>query len=351
MRLTAIPRAEELAAWFGALVGADRGYCVAVVKESTPGQVLERAGLSQGSTMRGTWSEFQRHRDAAHSGEGSVVAAIAVGPDVLVITDDAALPVATLAPSSSVAALRSPNAGAGYRATFTVHHDGRLVSEIRNDPRRLKGANVPEVAAALDEVAHPLHRLELLFRTVEVVPSAAELGGPLLGGVLAPRLSPSAAAPAGPAEAFLAIGEYDSMDQFVVRTDFSDEDAWNLVVERLREPWMENEPSPCLISEPGYDGAPAERVLQDIRATVSDADMPAVLFIADSTTMREKDHPLLVVSMEWDGEPFEDDDEPFRTQYRTLPDAAVEISVNLGIANMDFEDFADDSEPHERFVD
>ena len=351
VRLAAIPRAQDLAGWFGALVGADRGYCVAVVKESTPEQVLESAGLPQDSTMRGTWSEFQRHRDAAHSGEGSVVTAIAVGPDVLVIADDVALPVATLAPSSSVAALQVPKSGNGYGTTFSVHHEGTLVSEIRDEPRRLKGANVPEVAAALDEIAHPLHRHELLFRTVEVVPGAAELGGPLLGGVLAPTPAPSAAAPAGPAEVFLAIGEYDSMDQFVVRTDFTDEDAWNLVVEQLREPWMENEPSPCLISEPGYDGASAERVLKDIRATMSDADMPAVLFIADSMTMREKDHPLLVVSMEWDGEPFEDDEEPFITQYRTLPDAAVEISVNLGIANMDFEDFADESEPHERFVD
>jgi hypothetical protein len=55
------------------------------------------------------------------------------------------------------------------------------------------------------------------------------------------------------------------------------------------------------------------------------------------------------VTTEWDGEPFAEDEEPFVTQYRVLPDAAGEISVNLGLGNMDFEDFAGD-EPHARWV-
>ncbi|MEK8168856.1 hypothetical protein NKH77_00640 [Streptomyces sp. M19] len=65
--------------------------------------------------------------------------------------------------------------------------------------------------------------------------------------------------------------------------------------------------------------------------------------------MREADHPLLAVTTEWDGEPFEEDEEEFLTQLRVLPDAAVEISVNLDLANMDFEDFEGDG-PHERMV-
>lgn len=61
-----------------------------------------------------------------------------------------------------------------------------------------------EVAAALDDIAHELHRHELVFRNSGVVPSAAELDGPLLGGVLAPARSPSAAPSAGPAQPPLA---------------------------------------------------------------------------------------------------------------------------------------------------
>jgi hypothetical protein len=279
-----------------------------------------------------------------------VVAAIAVGRDVLVISDDVALPVATLAPSSSVAALHLPSGRKGYGTTFSLRQDGRLVTEIRDDPRRRKGAKVAEVAAALDDIAHDLHRHELVFRTAGVVPSAAELGGPLLGGVLTPARSPSATPEAGAAEPPLVIEGYNSLDQLVVRTDFTDEDAWSWVVEQLQEPWMENEPEPYLICDPRYDGAPAERVLQDVRAALSGPDLPGAVFIADSTTMHETGHPLLAVSTEWDGEPFQEDEETFVTQFRSLPNAALEISCNLGIANLDFEDFAD-FVPHERTVD
>jgi hypothetical protein len=60
-------------------------------------------------------------------------------------------------------------------------------------------------------------------------------------------------------------------------------------------------------------------------------------------------HPLLAVSTEWDGEPFKEDEEDFVTQFRLLPNAAVEISTNLGLGNMDFEDFAGDG-LYERMV-
>ena len=49
------------------------------------------------------------------------------------------------------------------------------------------------------------------------------------------------------------------------------------------------------------------------------------------------------MSTEWDGEPFAEDEEEFVTQFRLLPNAAVEISLNLGIGNMDFDDFAGDA--------
>jgi hypothetical protein len=56
------------------------------------------------------------------------------------------------------------------------------------------------------------------------------------------------------------------------------------------------------------------------------------------------------VSTEWDGEPFAQDEDPFITQFRIRPNAAIEVSCNLGIGNMEFEDFADDG-VCERIVD
>jgi hypothetical protein len=151
---------------------------------------------------------------------------------------------------------------------------------------------------------------------------------------------------------------YDGMNALVVRTDFSDEDAWEQVCGELRLPWGENPADPCLISDPRYAGIPAERVLQDVQEGLSSLVLPGwagpclpgAIFIADSTTMNELRHPLLAMSTERDGEAFEEDEfdedaedaEDFVTQFRLLPSAAVEISANLGLGNMDWEDFAGD---------
>jgi hypothetical protein len=342
VREPGIPQNDDLAAWFGALAGEGRGYCVAVVRDSGPEEVLRRAGLTRDSVLRTTWHGLQRHRDTAHPDGGNVVAAIAVGPDVILVSDDPALPVAEPASSGSVAALHRPAGASGFGGTFSLYRDGGLVAELRDDPRRRKGVKVAEVAAALDEIAHPLHRHELLFRTYGTLPSAAALGGTLLGGVLTPK-PPSATPTVRPSGPLPTVEEYDSMNPLVIRTDFTDEDAWNQVVAELRKPWVDDEPvEPHLISDPAYAGASTERVLQDVRAAMPGASRPGAIFIADGTTMRSTVHPLLAVSTEWDGEPFEEDEEDFATQFRLVPDAAVEISTNLGLANMDFEDFAVD---------
>jgi hypothetical protein len=348
VREPTMPRNDALAAWFGALMGQGHGFCVAVVKESTSAEVLERIGVMPGSAVRGTWRELQQRRDAV--GEGSVAAAIAVGPDVILLSDHAALPVAELAPSTSVAAVHAPSGGDGYGTRFSLHQRGKLVSEFTDQPRRHKGAKVPEVAAALDESVHHLYRYELLFRVSGVVPSAVALGGVLLGGVLAPQPTPVATPDAGDTVPPLVIGERDELSPLVIRTDFTDEDAWNRVVEELQEPWMENESEPYLISEPAYDGVPAERILKAVLAALPELELPGAVFIADATTMREKKHPLLAISTEWDGEPFAQDEDAFTTQFRIRPNAAIEVSCNLGIANMDFGDFAG-SRVGERMVD
>lgn len=359
VRQPAMPQSDELAVWFAALVGEHTGYCVAVVKQSTPGEVLERAGVAPESVFEGTWRELRQHREATAAGDARVLAAIAVGADVLVLSDDAELPVTTLASSAAaVAALHLPHGGDGYGSVFTLHRDGTLLSEMRDEPRRVKGANVPEVAAALDELSHYLHRHELLFRTVEVIPSAVELGGRLHGGVLPPRLersTPLDSEASETGETPLVIEGYEFGDPypFVVRTDFTDEQTWNRVVEQLRLPWSDDDdnppPEPLLVQDRRFDGAPAERVLQLLRTAIAEEQLPGVVFIADATTMREKGNPLLAVTTEWDGRPFEEDEEEFVTQYRSLPDAAIEISVNVSLGNMDFEEFSGD-EPHERWV-
>jgi len=350
VRQPALPQNADLAAWFAALVGPGRGYCIAAVKATTPHQILERAGIARESVVTATWQQLRQLRDRADPHAGKMVAAIAVGPDVLVLSDDADLPVAQLAPDTAAAALHLPRGGAGYGTRFGFHRAGRLLSEITDEPRRRKGAKVPEVALALGELHNDLDRHELVFRTAEVVPSAAALGGVLLGGVLVTQPAPTAKPGTGDNIPALVISERDVMSPLVIRTDFTDEDAWRLVLEELREPWGENEPEPYLVSEAAYDALPAERILKTLLAALPERDLPGVVFIADATTMREQVHPLLAVSTEWDGESFAQDEEPFVTQFRIRPNAAIEVSCNLGLGNMDFEDFAGDGVA-ERMVD
>ncbi|OON80989.1 hypothetical protein B1H18_09165 [Streptomyces tsukubensis] len=355
VREPALPHNDTLAAWFGALVGQGHGYCVAVVKQSTPAEVLARIGVASGAAVRGTWRQLQRHRDAV--GEGSIAAAVAVGPDVILLSDDAALPVARAVPSAPVAAVRAPSGGNGYGTRFSLHQRGKLVSEFTDQPRRTKGAKVPEVAAALNESTHHLHRFDLLFRVCGVVPNAAGLGGVLLGGVLSggvlsdgvlpggvpvPHPTPEATPEAEVHLPALVIAEHDQLSPLVIRADFTDDDAWNRVVEGLREPWMDVEPDPYLVSDPAYDGMPAERIIKAVLAAIPETGLPGVVFVADADTMRGPTYPLLAVSTEWDGEPFAEDEDTFRTRFRVRPDAAIEASCNLGLGNMDFEDFAGD---------
>ncbi|MEK8168857.1 hypothetical protein NKH77_00645 [Streptomyces sp. M19] len=135
------------------------------------------------------------------------------------------------------------------------------MTELRDDPRRRKGAKVPEVAAALADLAHDMLRHELVFRVTGWFPAppswAARCSAASWRRSLTDR-RPKAEPTAAP----LVIGEYDSVDPLVVRTDFTDDDAWSWVAEELRKPWMDNEPVPYLISDPAYAGASAEQVLR-----------------------------------------------------------------------------------------
>jgi hypothetical protein len=188
------------------------------------------------------------------------------------------------------------------------------------------------------------------FRGTRVVPASADLpleplpeGAPTAPKTSMPLPEPGVASAFGSTEPIRTIEEYDGhgIEPMVIRTDFTDQDTWNLVVEGLAVPWAE-ESEPHLISDPRYAGASTEWVLQAVRSALPEQDRPDVIFIADGATMREENHALLAVSTEWDGEPVPEDDEDFVPQFRLVPNTVMEVSANLGIGNMDFEDFAGD---------
>ncbi|MQY21609.1 DUF6924 domain-containing protein [Nocardia macrotermitis] len=328
IREPALAQDDTLTAWFTTLLGD--AYAVSVARDTTPEEALGKLGVTPGL---GTWTELRRYRDAMNPAGGAIVAALAVGSHVLLMTDDPHL--RTKAPAAWVATVRQSGCDL---AEFTVQQDGEVVTEIREFPRRRRGTRIPEVATALHELVHDLHRHTLLFRTAGIVPDAVALSGELLGGVLQPKARSTSTT-----EPLLVIEGWESMTPLVIRTDFTDDDAWNRLLEQMRTPWIDNDPvDPHPVTDPRLAGATTEQVLREVCDALPQPETPGAIFIADAITMREPELPLLAVTTEWDGLPFEEEDEEFITQFRLVPDAAIEISTNLDLANMDFEDFAEE---------
>lgn len=113
----------------------------------------------------------------------------------------------------------------------------------------------------------------------------------------------------------------------VIRTDFTDEAAWQLVSKVIQAPQTENEFQAnveCLSDKTCTGLAPSA-----VCSLVPGApDERLFVFIVDAQTISNAEHPILVV----------DTEEPSRT-FRVIPSAAWAVENNLRLANMGFDDF------------
>jgi hypothetical protein len=126
----------------------------------------------------------------------------------------------------------------------------------------------------------------------------------------------------------------------LVRTDFTDDDAWAQVVEEATRPSPEGflaNASPS--GDPAADGVGWEALRDAAMATPPD-EYAAVLFVADATTMTAADHPILVVSTSR----FYRDEQPAQfaamRPFRCVPSQLWAVENNLNLANLDWRDFA-----------
>ncbi|MCL2582254.1 MAG: hypothetical protein FWE35_07345 [Streptosporangiales bacterium] len=121
-------------------------------------------------------------------------------------------------------------------------------------------------------------------------------------------------------------------DSLLVRTDFSDEDAW---ARALRAARQENEDGFrayfARVDDPAFAGADWRAV----KAAVPDGNGASVLFIADRDALASPEHPFLVVDLDEDREPF-----------RCVAAELWAVENNLNISNMDWEDYADHVDEH-----
>ena len=123
----------------------------------------------------------------------------------------------------------------------------------------------------------------------------------------------------------------ETENSLVLRTDYSDDAAWERVREAISAPVGDFRAYVTFVSDPGLrDLTPAEilgRLPRDFQHSF--------IFVVDDTTLRHAEHPLLVVDL------F---DERGRT-FRVIPTEAWSVENNLSIANMGFDDFAESVDP------
>ncbi len=125
----------------------------------------------------------------------------------------------------------------------------------------------------------------------------------------------------------------------VLRTDFSDDGAWESICAAIREPWYldvvwevsEIRANVDFVSDPAYDGIDLQQVL----SLIPEDWTHGFIFVVDQLALSHPDHPVLVIDL------FS---ERGRT-FRVVPSEMWAVENNLSLANMDFRDFADAVDP------
>jgi hypothetical protein len=117
----------------------------------------------------------------------------------------------------------------------------------------------------------------------------------------------------------------ETENSLVLRTDFSDNSAWESICAAIQEPVGEFRAYVDCLSDREYDGLSVEQL-----TTLIPRGSRAFAFIVDRFALTHPEHPILVVDL------F---DEPGRT-FRVIPSEMCGIENNLSTSNMVFDEFA-----------
>jgi hypothetical protein len=115
----------------------------------------------------------------------------------------------------------------------------------------------------------------------------------------------------------------------VLRTDFSDHRAWNMVCEEIRQPAGEFRFVAYVdfLDDREYEDITSDQLL----GLISPNYKHSFIIVADRITITHPEHPLLIIELY----------ERSGRKFRTVPSQIQGIENNLSIANMDFEEFAE----------
>jgi len=119
----------------------------------------------------------------------------------------------------------------------------------------------------------------------------------------------------------------------VIRTDFSDDAAWEELCRVIQQPRFEYEtrqPLECIDDESCSGLAPAA-----VASVLPAGSYRPFVFLADAQTISQAEHALLAVDLQ---------EAPGRTM-RVIPAEAGSVAANLILANMEFSEFAISVDP------
>jgi hypothetical protein len=117
----------------------------------------------------------------------------------------------------------------------------------------------------------------------------------------------------------------------VLRTDFSDDAAWDAVCAASEQVSPEGfAANLSFVSDQAFAGLTVDQV-----AALTTASFRTYLFIVDHVTITDPQMPIVTLDMH---------EEPGRW-FRVLPRVIWSVENNLSLANMDFRDFANSADP------
>jgi len=115
---------------------------------------------------------------------------------------------------------------------------------------------------------------------------------------------------------------------FVIRTDFSNQGAWDEICAIIRQPVGEEDflADVEFVDDAAYANASKKQLLK----LFPEDSFHSFCIIADQKAMSQPEHPLLIIDVL---------EKPGR-EFRAMPSTIQSIENNLSTSNMDFEDFA-----------
>ncbi|GAA0239507.1 DUF6924 domain-containing protein [Cryptosporangium japonicum] len=128
-------------------------------------------------------------------------------------------------------------------------------------------------------------------------------------------------------------------DVLVVKTAFGSEDDWNRLADQVRRSEFDDENTLFVIDAPVWAGAGPNEVVSALLD--HGGDLPDVVFLYDEESVANRKTLLAVdLGAATDPDDEEDPDEEI-PRFRIEPDRAGPMAVNLGLGNMDFDDWRD----------